>query len=112
MSNFIEQNRQQTLIFDGGDYTGGRVVMVPQGWCDFFQNDNEEDGVCLYAWIGSEQAKAWQTRASNEYLTTDAQGWVPVVELAKMRQIDETEARRLDPTLFDLLDAIDKGEAK
>jgi hypothetical protein len=101
----IVANRQKNLYF-----ADKRIIFFPKGWCDDFK-DMPDDGPAIWGWYGNPDVLNFQEREGKEYLTTDAQGWFYLKELEGMRQVDEAEARRIDPDLFTLLDAVRNGEA-
>jgi len=109
-----KQNRKGDLYLDGGNYTDGRIIFIPQNWCDSFTDSNPDDTQYpdIYGWIGGKDVLNFQNRDSHEYRCDESQGWTPVTKLLEMRQLDEAEARMLDHDLFTLLDAVRSGDAK
>lgn len=88
------------------------IIYVPQGWSEDLgqvSDDNNSDWEfqCYHGGYGD--VLAYKTRG--EYLTTDAICWVTISELELLRQVEESEAKKIDPNLFELLAAIDSGEA-
>lgn len=110
--DLIQRNRDRDLyLFDA---TVGRVVFVPQGWCDQIPDpcaDEPDAEPSVYGWYGNPDVSAWEGRADHEFLTTDAQAWFTVAELSALVEIPEAGARQLDPDLFRLLDAVNSGRA-
>lgn len=106
MNKFFQQNRQSGLYFVN---EFNRIIYIPQGWCDEFEQVDEN--LSLFGWFGNPEVSNWKGRKNKEYLTTDAQAWHNVNQLEKYRQVDETEARKIDSELFELLDAINNNIA-
>jgi hypothetical protein len=105
----VELNRERDLYFVTKD---GRIIFIPKGWCNEFDDDNEkDDGPSIYGWIGQESTSNWATRSSKEWLTSETQGWTLISDLDKMREASAEEARQLDPDLFALLDAVNSNQA-
>jgi hypothetical protein len=103
-----EANKQADLYF----VNANRIVFLPQGWCeDFKEHCLDDDPPQAYCWIGQESVNNWLTSPSKEWYTTDAQGWMDISDLETMPQVTEAVARKVDPDLFRLLDAVNSGEA-
>lgn len=106
-SHILAANKTNDLFFV--DETG-RIIYIPKMWCfDFVEEDKE--GRSTYAWIGQESVNDWRSRATKEWNTYEAQGWVSFKSLESLREVSESEAKIIDPDLFALLDAINSGEA-
>lgn len=104
--HITQLNKREDLFFF--DYEAGRVVLMPKGWCHELA---DYDGSVL-CWCGSEYTLAYKNRGSKEYLSSDSQRYYHPVTLEKFDVITEERARTLDPDLFELLDAVNSGEAK
>lgn len=107
--NLIAENRLRDLyLLDPGT---NRVVFMPRYWCDEMRQDDEDDGICISCWYGNDSVLAYQERESKEWLSTDACELMMLSDLEQMREISEEEARKIDPDLFTLLEAINSGKA-
>jgi hypothetical protein len=104
----VELNRQKDLYL----VHQGRIIFIPKGWCDDFKDWDEGEEPSIYCWIGQESVSNWLTNQYHEWFTTDAQGWMPISDLETMPSVTQSEARRIDPDLFRLLDGVNSGEAK
>lgn len=102
----LEANRLADLYFVTDD---NAVILLPRDWSVEFRDPSGEGDV--YCWLSGPDVNNWLRRTSREWLTTDAQGWIPVAQLLAMRTVSEVEARSIAPDLFRLLDAVNTGSA-
>lgn len=106
-NQILNNNEQQDQYFY--DRRANRIVFLPKGWANEIPNLDEEDEVQVYCWFGNQDTLAFKKRTTNEWLTTDAQGWFDVSNLEEMEIVDEAQARELDPNLFELLSFVDSS---
>lgn len=106
--NLVELNRERDIYL----VDEGRVIFIPKGWCDDFKEWDETDEPSIYCWIGQQSVTNWLSNPHKEWFTGDTQGWMPISDLETMPQVTEAAARKIDPDLFRLLDAVNSGEAK
>lgn len=95
-SRTIQKNRQRDIYLKNPE---GGVVFIPQGWCDeFAQDPDEEPEIMTYISVGPGE----NGPIDNLY--------VPISRLDTMQEIAEPKARELHPFLFKTLSLINAGE--
>ena len=95
-SPVVQENRKRDVYLKTLE---NGVVFIPQGWCDEFEQDpNEEAEVMTYAPVNL---------GVNSPIDTL---YIPIRLLDAMQIITEIEARQLHSTLFETLARINAGE--
>ncbi len=106
--NLIERNRTEGLYI----LHTGRIVYIPQGWGDFF-DDPAFGGP---SFIDDQTGEPRPELYGHGYVGENAHPsgfdtiYWNVASLEKGREVTETEARTLDPALFAHLDRVNGDE--
>jgi hypothetical protein len=95
-SSVINKNRENDVYLKNPE---GGVVFIPQGWCDQFDQDPEEEAEIM----------AYIQTSMDENGPVDTL-YVPVSRLDAMSEITKETAQQIHPEMFKTLDRINAGD--